>query len=156
MKAMVTLENFESYCQDPILERGQNYYKEGLIYTFESLGDGRFSSIVIGTDPYAVNVEVDENGTVEELHCTCPFDLGAICKHKVAVLHRIRDYLNGANTHSDAHLQALRKELAGYSKADLLDMIMHVASVNLESRRKLFEEADVKDGWDPEVFWIGT
>ncbi len=153
---MVTLENFESYCQEPILERGQNYYKEGLIYTFESLGDGRYSSIVIGTDPYAVNVEVDENGVVEELHCTCPYDLGAICKHKVAVLHRIRDFLSGGNAHSDGHLRALRKELSGYSKADLLDMIMHAASVNLEARRMLFGEADVEDGWDPEVFWIGV
>lgn len=153
---MVTLENFESYCQDPILERGQNYYNEGLIYTFEALGNGRFSSIVIGTDPYAVTVEVDENGTVEELHCSCPFDLGAICKHKVAVLHRIRDFLNGANATSDGYLQALKSDLSGYSKTDLLDMIVHAASVNLEARRMLFSEVEVQDGWDPEVFWTGV
>lgn len=152
---MIALKNFESFCPDEILDRGKSYYEQGLIYSFEAVDPFRFSAIVIGSDPYAVSVELDDFRNIRSLHCTCPFDLGAICKHKVAVLHRVREFKSGTNTESDHNLARLGEELAGMSKSELMDFILNVASKKLEARQTIFSEAQVKDVWDPERFWIG-
>lgn len=152
---MIPLDKFESYCPDEILDRGEAYYNEGLIYTFEALDPFRFAAIVVGTDPYAVSVELDEQKNITELNCTCPFDLGAICKHKVAVLHKVRDYKDEKLTSTDQHLTALSEKLEHMNKGELVDFIIHAASNNLDARQTLFSNAGVKDVWDPEVFWMG-
>lgn len=152
---MIPLRNFEAFCPDVILERGQSYYEQGLIYSFEALDPFRFSAIVVGTDPYAVHVELDDLRNIRELHCTCPYDLGAICKHKVAVLHRVREYKIGTNTESNHNFARLNEELARMSKAKLIDLIMGAAARDLQARQTLFSMAEVRDVWDPERFWIG-
>lgn len=152
---MIALNNFEAFCPDEILERGKNYHDQGLIYSFEAVDPFHFSAIVIGSDPYAVSVELDDFRNIRSLHCTCPFDLGAICKHKVAVLHRVRDFKSGIKTESDHNLARLREDLARMSKNELIEFILNVASKKLEARQTIFAEAQVKDVWDPERFWIG-
>jgi len=152
---MMTLNNFETFCPPEILERGMKYYSEGLIYSFEAIDPLHFSAIVVGTDPYAVTVKLDDFRRIQALHCTCPLDLGAVCKHKVAVLQKVREMKRGMAVQSDDRLGSLREKLLHMNKAALAEFVVAAASRNLEARREIFAMAELPDVWDPERFWIG-
>ncbi len=66
--------------------RGQEYYACGAIAQAERCGD-TLTVLVRGSEraPYRVTVALDENG-IRDVHCTCPYDWGGICKHSVAAL----------------------------------------------------------------------
>jgi SNF2 family DNA or RNA helicase len=47
--------------------------------------ENKISAIVIGSAPYQVEIEYNEQKILKS-KCTCPYDLGGICKHQVLVL----------------------------------------------------------------------
>jgi uncharacterized Zn finger protein len=73
-------------------ERGENYYERGAVVDLERRGDtlrGRVEGSQY--EPYRVDITLDETG-IADTACSCPYDHGGICKHRVAVvLTYIRD-----------------------------------------------------------------
>lgn len=70
----------------------QTYYEEGAIVDIVRRGE-TIRAAVEGSqyEPYQVRIELDETGVVDTA-CSCPYDHGGICKHRVAIfLTDIRD-----------------------------------------------------------------
>lgn len=79
------LDLFEQYIDETILKRGLSYFKKGHVISFDEITHGEYEANVIGTDEYLVKLKV-KNKNVIENSCTCPYDMGSVCKHTVAVL----------------------------------------------------------------------
>ena len=67
-------------------DRGENYYDEGAVVEIIQRGE-TLRAAVQGSqyEPYQARIELDETGVVDTA-CSCPYDYGGICKHRVAVL----------------------------------------------------------------------
>jgi uncharacterized Zn finger protein len=67
-------------------DRGGNYYAEGAVVKLVRRGE-TIRAAVEGSqyEPYQVRIDLDETGVVDTA-CSCPYDHGGICKHRVAVL----------------------------------------------------------------------
>ncbi|MDT8418532.1 MAG: SWIM zinc finger family protein [Lutibacter sp.] len=90
----IPLNQFELCIDEPILRRGLSYFKNGNVHEPEEITNGIFEAIVEGTDDYTVKMII-KNGSVEEYVCSCPYDMGPVCKHIVAVLFYLQqDELN--------------------------------------------------------------
>lgn len=78
--AIRTLARPQSY------DRGEDYYEQGAVRDITRRGD-RLRASVDGSqyEPYQVQINLDETGVVDTA-CSCPYDQGGICKHRVAVL----------------------------------------------------------------------
>ena len=67
-------------------DRGEDYYGHGAVHQITRRGN-LLRAAVEGSqyEPYQVQIEFDESGVVDT-RCSCPYDHGGICKHRVAVL----------------------------------------------------------------------
>jgi uncharacterized Zn finger protein len=67
-------------------DRGQSYYERGAVSTAVRRGE-TVRADVEGSQyhPYTVTIQFDDAG-VATTDCSCPYDHGGICKHRVAVL----------------------------------------------------------------------
>lgn len=93
---MITLENFEHHVPFKIWQRGMDYYEDGAVSALEETSPGEWTATVEGTECYTV--EISLNGDeVEAWDCDCPYDMGDICKHIVAVVIAIRDEKKKSN-----------------------------------------------------------
>jgi hypothetical protein len=81
----ISLDEFEQQIDETILKRGLQYFKKGYVTGVDELGGGEYEAVVEGSEDYVVNLSV-KNGIVEDAICTCPYDMGPVCKHVAAVL----------------------------------------------------------------------
>ncbi|MFB6101152.1 MAG: SWIM zinc finger domain-containing protein [Haloplanus sp.] len=67
-------------------ERGEQYYEENTVSDIIERGS-TLRAEVEGSqpDPYQVTIELGETD-INDTYCSCPYDHGGICKHRVAVL----------------------------------------------------------------------
>ena len=67
-------------------DRGENYYDQGAVGEVVLRGE-TIRADVEGSQfrPYTVTIEFDDSG-IARTDCSCPYDHGGICKHRVAVL----------------------------------------------------------------------
>jgi len=84
----IPLAEFEQHIDEIILQRGLQYYKKGLVNEFEEVAPGEYEAIVEGTEPYTVELTI-KNKVVTEHVCSCPYDMGPVCKHVVAVIFHL-------------------------------------------------------------------
>lgn len=103
----IPLDQFEQIIDETILKRGLNYFRSGQVEEPEELSHGYFEAIVQGTDPYRVTVTI-KDGTVTEHTCTCPYDMGPVCKHVVALLFALQEESTG--------IQKRRRKVSAESK----------------------------------------
>jgi len=67
-------------------DRGENYYDDGRVLEIVRRGDVVRSEVEGSQyEPYQVRIELDDTGIVDT-NCSCPYDHGGICKHRIAVL----------------------------------------------------------------------
>jgi len=76
---------FEQYIDEPILKRGLQYFKKGYVNDPEEIGPGEYEAIVEGTEDYTVRIKI-KNDVIVDNACTCPYDMGPICKHTAALI----------------------------------------------------------------------
>jgi uncharacterized Zn finger protein len=81
----IPLRNFEDYIDETILRRGLSYYKNGKVHEPEEIHQGEYEAVVEGTEDYTVRMTI-KNGFITEYVCNCPYDMGPVCKHVVAVI----------------------------------------------------------------------
>jgi uncharacterized Zn finger protein len=89
LKMKISLQNFESQIDEVILDRGLSYWENGNVVELEQTGKGKFEAIVSGNEDYEVNITL-ANDNVLDFNCTCPYDMGPVCKHIVAVLFALQ------------------------------------------------------------------
>ena len=87
---MFTLDNFDKQAFGSILQRGKDYFKNGLVAELEELDKNTWNAEVYGSDDYSVTVVLNDKNAITGHHCDCPYD-GAICKHVLAVCYAIRE-----------------------------------------------------------------
>lgn len=86
----IPLNQFEQIIDETILKRGLDYFRKGLVEEPEEISAGCFEAIVQGSEPYSVSVTI-QNETVTEYSCSCPYDLGPVCKHVVSVIFALQN-----------------------------------------------------------------
>lgn len=79
------LDQFEQYVDETILKRGLSYFKKGHVHEPEEISTGEYEAIVEGSVDYTVQLTI-KNGIITEYVCDCPYDMGPVCKHVVAVI----------------------------------------------------------------------
>ncbi len=82
--------NFEELFEEKILKRGYSYYLEDSVHDVTKNGNS-YEGLVYGTEIYEVQVEIDENGNVEDMDCDCPYAEENNCKHMVALLYYLEN-----------------------------------------------------------------
>ncbi|MDR2870222.1 MAG: hypothetical protein LBV04_07220 [Deferribacteraceae bacterium] len=86
----MNINTFDNEISPNILKRGKEYFSNAAVKNLQDLGDGRYAAVVAGSYSYKVQVALAKDGDIYSLGCNCPYELGDICKHEVAVLLAIR------------------------------------------------------------------
>ena len=105
----IPLTEFELHIDETILNRGLQYFKKGLVSEPEEVAPGEYEAIVEGTESYTVQLTI-KNEVITEHVCSCPYDMGPVCKHVVAVVFHLLQ--------NDLDLKAKRKKNTGEGKND--------------------------------------
>ena len=82
--------DFEELFDEKILKRGYNYYLEDAVHDVTRNGN-HYEGLVYGTEIYEVQIEIDDNGNVEDMDCDCPYAEENNCKHMVALLYYLEN-----------------------------------------------------------------
>ena len=88
----IPLKNFEKYLTDyNILWRWKDYFQNNKVYKLKECKNFLFEAEVIGSENYEVSVKLDVDNNIMALYCDCPYDYWPICKHEIALLHKLRE-----------------------------------------------------------------
>jgi len=96
----ISLSKFESAIDASITTRGHDYFSNGAVSSLKQIKDDSWAAYVDGTERYKIRV-ILEGDDVVDYYCSCPYDLGPVCKHIVAVLYELRNLLYGQNKKSE-------------------------------------------------------
>lgn len=123
-------------------ERGEGYHAAGNVRSLDEQESGAVTAIVRGTQDYAVEFEIDEDGEFS-YSCDCPVgEEGKFCKHCVAVGLKL---LDGGRSTKRARAKTstgdVRDWLARQDKDLLVDMLMGEAAKNQALRTRLLMSA---------------
>lgn len=125
----MNLQNFENHIDQTILDRGHEYYLDGLVMAL-GLQNDEYCFQVVGTDEYKVGVTLNEGGDISSSYCDCPYAYGPFCKHEVAVYFELLDMLedeSGEGIVMEERQQSLTEVLNGLSKDQLIGIIVELA-----------------------------
>ncbi|NRA10630.1 MAG: SWIM zinc finger family protein [Crocinitomicaceae bacterium] len=81
----IPLDQFELHVDETILQRGLSYFKKDTVQDVTRYAEGRVQATVLGTNDYKVVLDMDDE-YIHDHRCNCPYDMGPICKHVVAVM----------------------------------------------------------------------
>ncbi len=105
---------------DPkIWKRGHDYYLEENVREGFKEDDHTYHFIVEGTDDYEVTVTLGDGGEVIDSYCDCPYDLGPVCKHEVAVYFKLQEM----EPQEKAEMPPLKDLLNQLTKEELVELI---------------------------------
>jgi len=118
------IKEFEQLIDEIILKRGLSYFKGGAITDFSEISNGKYEAIVSGTEDYNVQIEI-RNNTIVEHNCDCPFDMGPVCKHVVAVIFRLQQDELELNKSNFTIPKKQKSKSVSRQVNELLDTISH-------------------------------
>jgi len=95
--SILSLQNFEENVDSTIVKRGKDYYRKGSISDLEELDKGKFQALVEGTEIYTIKINMDGD-IINDHICDCPYDMGPVCKHEVAVMFKLRERIHPHET----------------------------------------------------------
>lgn len=85
----IPLSKFETVIDSAIIRRGEEYFCNGAVNGLKQLKIGEWIASVEGTEIYRVQIHL-KGDSVYGHSCSCPYDLGPICKHVTAVFFALR------------------------------------------------------------------
>jgi len=85
----IPFEQFEHYVNETILKRGLSYFKKGQVTQLDEVAAGNYEAVVSGSDFYQVSIKIEDSLITNHV-CDCPYDMGPVCKHMVAVIFAIQ------------------------------------------------------------------
>ncbi|MDP4282482.1 MAG: SWIM zinc finger family protein [Bacteroidota bacterium] len=132
----IPLDQFEQIIDETILKRGLNYFWQGRVEEPEELSPGCFETTVQGSEPYRVTVTVQDR-KVTDYSCTCPYDMGPVCKHVAALLFALQEESLGLQKHKKKNSSASSRK-KGIQKgrktvAEQVDEILNHLSPELQT-----------------------
>ena len=142
MHPRISIDLIEQLAEPKIMERGKNYYEDGLIIG-AVIRENKLEAFCHGSQIYRVTATIAEN-KISMTDCTCPYDWGGICKHRVALL---LTYLHEPGKFIER--PTIAKLLAKKSKDDLIDLIEQM----LAQHTTLIELVDSDLDLPEELFW---
>ncbi|NTW82948.1 MAG: hypothetical protein HGB36_06220 [Chlorobiaceae bacterium] len=162
----IPLNRFDEYIDDTILKRGLAYFRKGKVHEPEKTGPGEYEAVVEGTEDYTVRLVV-ANEVVTEHVCSCPYDMGPVCKHVAAVLFFLQqDTLDLKKKPSKKGTAGVKKTAKRKTVAkridEMLDNIGHdelkqfvreQAAVNIQFRNLLLASFAVHDPDESKGFY---
>lgn len=81
----ITSSEIKQSTRPDIYRRGLDYYNSGRV-TVIDIGHKQVKAIVDGSRSTGYAITIIQNGSTLKAFCTCPYDMGGVCKHVVAVL----------------------------------------------------------------------
>ena len=138
----MNLNNFESYIDRKILNRGYEYYIQDAINQIEQVDDNEYVFYIEGTYDYEVDLKIDDNGNIIYSSCDCPYDFGPICKHEVAAYYKLNDLID-SNLKNESYNKNLEKKpnikeiLNNLPKEELINIILDITGNNKMLKDKL-------------------
>lgn len=90
MEEKLSLKNFHDLIDPVIVDRGEEYFDNGLVKDLQKVAPGLWLAQVQGTENYEVSIRTNRT-VIKDWDCNCPYDYGPVCKHVVAVLCEMAD-----------------------------------------------------------------
>jgi len=164
----IPLSNFESVIDYAVVERGKQYWQRGLVQDLEEIEDGKWTAQVEGTQVYEVSISIFDD-MVTDYNCTCPYDLGPVCKHEVAMLYAIQECLIAVAVTDKWEQETMKSKkrrakpgkqkpktvaekvdevLKKMSQEEIIDLVRGYALSNREFRVILLAQATLRSGGD--------
>lgn len=137
-KAM-KLDDFENSIDPVIMKRGQGYFKTGAIHNLEETESQFWQAYAEGTHTYDIEIALNQQ-TVEYWSCTCPYDMGPVCKHVAAALLCIRDKLKVDKKKTSKRLtkqEQVDKVLSKMTKEELTSSLNELLKKDRTARDRL-------------------
>ncbi|MGG7621276.1 SWIM zinc finger family protein [Bacillus coreaensis] len=123
----MNINNFESYINKTIFDRGYNYYMEGHIVEFYQQGENEYFFHIEGSNDYEVVVGIGDNGDIIDSSCDCPYDFGPVCKHEVAAYFQLQKMFHHETIKTDRR-KTIHEVLNNQSKEELINIIINFTS----------------------------
>lgn len=127
----MNLDNFEEFIDEVIVERGRDYFDDDCVLSLKCHSLGVYSARVSGSEVYTVRVELEAGGEIMSSFCDCPYDMGPICKHQVAVFFSLAEGFETSTVLSASRgqemLSALRLMLDRRSREEITNIVLDVA-----------------------------
>ncbi len=136
---MFSINHFEQYIDETILKRGLSYFKKGYVSEPEEITTGVYQAIVSGSEDYTVELEI-KNGQIIEHTCTCPYDMGPVCKHIASVLFYLQKDILTIDPERSPKQKAQPKE----KKPSLLKQVDEILETISHNELKQFIREQVK------------
>ena len=136
----MTYTNFESDIDPTILERGKDYFLQGLVHDLVK-ENGHWYATVEGTHSYEVAIKGIRS--IRAVGCDCPYDQGLFCKHLVAVMFAVREQMatDKANkTKKKKGKQPIDEIFKNAEPADLLAFFKKNLRYHKDLKQKLLAE----------------
>ncbi|MDQ0216768.1 hypothetical protein J2S13_003252 [Oikeobacillus pervagus] len=138
----MNLSHFEDSIDDVILERGEDYFNQGNVKKINEVEPNRYLIEVIGSEPYAVDIFLNEDEDVVETTCDCPYDWGEFCKHQVAAFFALRNkrnvHQNQTNVQTPSNQKVdLNTILANLEKEEIIRMMISISEEYPEIKSRL-------------------
>lgn len=120
----IPLNEFEQLIDERILKRGLAYFKGGAVSDFSEISKGVYEAIVFGTEQYMVQLEIKNNIIIEH-DCDCPYDMGSVCKHVVAVLFYLQQDVLELYQFNTLNQKKKKTKSVNHQVKDLLKVLSH-------------------------------
>lgn len=140
----ISFDQFESFIDATILKRGWDYFRQGCVQELEELDEGVWSALVEGTDIYEVKIKFESNQIIDST-CTCPYDMGPVCKHGTAVLYAIQKQINGSQS-EELSIQKMKPKRT-VSRKTVVDKVEEaLQNISAEKLKEFVRECALDDG----------
>ena len=104
------MRNWKSLFRNVILERGYDYYMQGLVEDYQE-DNGVINATVCGSEDYEVDITLI-NGKLDDAYCSCPYaEDGNYCKHMAAVLFEYEEKQEQSFNARSAHVDQTVEEI---------------------------------------------
>lgn len=124
-----TLSRFNTLFEPKILQRGRNYYHQGLVKQLKNSEGYHWTARVQGNYSYRVSIELRPKGSddyyIEDMQCNCEY--WDYCKHMVAVLYQLQNMgqeIEVIYNEQDERIKTIHQQLQTSSKETLYDFII--------------------------------
>lgn len=137
-----TINNLEEFLDPTLLQRGMAYLEQDAITEVEEFNKNEFAAIIQGTTVYNVNIRINSTSELLTHVCNCPYS-GPICKHKVAVLLKIKENKKNGTPFTAGKLTQIKDELNNRNNAELNQLLLVLAKSNINTRNQILRLLDI-------------
>ena len=145
----IPFKEFEQHIDETILKRGFQYFKNGLVNEPEEIVPGEYEAIVEGTEQYTVRLSI-KNDVITEYVCSCPYDMGPVCKHVVAVIFYLQQDELNLNVKSIKNKSKVKKPSKKKTVAEQVDELLE--KLSHDNLKDYIKERCVKDSSFRQLF----